>query len=185
MSVVDLRPSDPGRFNFTPRLFHLSSSSGEFAAVEFLYPARDPKKVNSMPFLQEDLYAASQPGAHIYAGVYTFNQSQCAPCSIGSLTIFFSCPCELQPCSWWTITTRCICGRAGGLRTVRAPARPESAGTRTGSAQWRRCCSTVEVGGGEEVSGKVQQRVLTGCSFFSKTSNVFLIFFCLFPHRNE
>uniref|UniRef100_A0A671YGH2 Supervillin a n=1 Tax=Sparus aurata TaxID=8175 RepID=A0A671YGH2_SPAAU len=60
--TYDCMLQDPGRFNFTPRLYQLSSSSGEFAAVEFLYPARDPKKVNSMPFLQEDLYAASQPG---------------------------------------------------------------------------------------------------------------------------
>lgn len=30
--------------------------------MEFLDPARAPKEVNSMPFLQEDLYAASQPG---------------------------------------------------------------------------------------------------------------------------
>ncbi|XP_034998711.2 supervillin a isoform X5 [Hippoglossus stenolepis] len=59
--AYDCMLQDPGRFNFTPRLYQLSSSSGEFAAVEFLYPARDPKQVNSMPFLQEDLYAASQP----------------------------------------------------------------------------------------------------------------------------
>lgn len=50
-----------------------------------------------------------------------------------------------QLCSWWTTTTRCICGRAGGLRTVKAPAQPESAGTQTGSVPWRPCCSTVEV----------------------------------------
>ncbi|XP_044032515.1 supervillin a isoform X16 [Siniperca chuatsi] len=60
--AYDCMLQDPGRFNFSPRLYQLSSSSGEFAAVEFLYPARDPKQVNSMPFLQEDLYAASQPG---------------------------------------------------------------------------------------------------------------------------
>ncbi|XP_038579799.1 supervillin a isoform X7 [Micropterus salmoides] len=59
--AYDCMLQDPGRFNFSPRLYQLSSSSGEFAAVEFLYPARDPKQVNSMPFLQEDLYAASQP----------------------------------------------------------------------------------------------------------------------------
>lgn len=53
---------DPGNFNFTPRLFILSSSSGDFAATEFMYPARDPSVVNSMPFLQEDLYSAPQPG---------------------------------------------------------------------------------------------------------------------------
>ncbi|KAK5850017.1 hypothetical protein PBY51_014303 [Eleginops maclovinus] len=59
--AYDCMLQDPGRFNFSPRLYQLSSSSGEFAAVEFLYPARDPKQVNSMPFLQEDLYTASQP----------------------------------------------------------------------------------------------------------------------------
>ncbi|XP_049913263.1 supervillin a isoform X4 [Epinephelus moara] len=59
--AYDCMLQDPGRFNFSPRLYQLSSSSGEFAAVEFLFPARNPKEVNSMPFLQEDLYAASQP----------------------------------------------------------------------------------------------------------------------------
>jgi len=54
--------SDPGKFNFTPRLFQLSSASGEFVAVEFVYPSREPNLVNSMPFLQEDLYTATQPG---------------------------------------------------------------------------------------------------------------------------
>ena len=53
---------DPGNFNFTPRLFILSSSSGDFSATEFMYPARDPSVVNSMPFLQDDLYSAPQPG---------------------------------------------------------------------------------------------------------------------------
>uniref|UniRef100_A0A674MYB5 Supervillin a n=1 Tax=Takifugu rubripes TaxID=31033 RepID=A0A674MYB5_TAKRU len=59
--AYDCMLQDPGRFNFTPRLYQLSSSSGQFTAVEFLYPARDSKKVNSMPFLEEDLYTASQP----------------------------------------------------------------------------------------------------------------------------
>uniref|UniRef100_A0A8C5M522 Supervillin n=1 Tax=Leptobrachium leishanense TaxID=445787 RepID=A0A8C5M522_9ANUR len=59
--AYDCMLQDPGKFNFTPRLFSLSSSSGEFIASEFLYPSRDPNVVNSMPFLQEDLYTASQP----------------------------------------------------------------------------------------------------------------------------
>ncbi|XP_024135348.1 supervillin a isoform X2 [Oryzias melastigma] len=59
--AYDCMLQDPGRFNFTPRLYQLSSSSGEFAVVEYLYPAREPEQVNSMPFLQEDLYAACQP----------------------------------------------------------------------------------------------------------------------------
>lgn len=53
---------DPGKFNFTPRLFQLSSSSGEFVAQEFFYPSRTPDLVSAFPFLQEDLYSAPQPG---------------------------------------------------------------------------------------------------------------------------
>ncbi|KAM4705509.1 LOW QUALITY PROTEIN: supervillin [Rhinophrynus dorsalis] len=59
--AYDCMLQDPGKFNFTPRLFSLSSSSGEFTASEYMYPSREPTVVNSMPFLQEDLYTASQP----------------------------------------------------------------------------------------------------------------------------
>ncbi|XP_051771006.1 supervillin a isoform X12 [Ctenopharyngodon idella] len=59
--AYDCMLQDPGKFNFTPRLFQLSSASGEFVAVEFAYPSREPNLVNSMPFLQEDLYTATQP----------------------------------------------------------------------------------------------------------------------------
>ncbi|XP_068091798.1 supervillin isoform X3 [Hyperolius riggenbachi] len=59
--AYDCMLQDPGKFNFTPRLFNLSSSSGEFTAAEYMYPSRLPSVVNSMPFLQEDLYTASQP----------------------------------------------------------------------------------------------------------------------------
>ncbi|XP_073085107.1 supervillin isoform X14 [Manis javanica] len=59
--AYDCMLQDPGNFNFTPRLFILSSSSGDFSATEFIYPARDASVVNSMPFLQEDLYSAPQP----------------------------------------------------------------------------------------------------------------------------
>ncbi|XP_062336336.1 supervillin a [Osmerus eperlanus] len=59
--TYDCMLQDPGKFNFTPRLYQLSSSSGEFVATEFFYPAREPSLVNSLPFLQEDLYTASQP----------------------------------------------------------------------------------------------------------------------------
>ncbi|XP_012586790.1 PREDICTED: supervillin isoform X3 [Condylura cristata] len=59
--AYDCMLQDPGNFNFTPRLFILSSSSGDFSATEFMYPARESSVVNSMPFLQEDLYSAPQP----------------------------------------------------------------------------------------------------------------------------
>ncbi|XP_027626846.1 supervillin [Tupaia chinensis] len=59
--AYDCMLQDPGSFNFAPRLFILSSSSGDFSATEFMYPARAPSVVSSMPFLQEDLYSAPQP----------------------------------------------------------------------------------------------------------------------------
>uniref|UniRef100_A0A8C5AQQ3 HP domain-containing protein n=1 Tax=Gadus morhua TaxID=8049 RepID=A0A8C5AQQ3_GADMO len=59
--AYDCMLQDPGRFSFTPRLYQLGSSSGEFRAVELLYPARVPEQVNPQPFLQEDLYTAAQP----------------------------------------------------------------------------------------------------------------------------
>ncbi|KAJ8396111.1 hypothetical protein AAFF_G00021840 [Aldrovandia affinis] len=59
--AYDCMLQDPGKFNFTPRLFQLTSSSGEFVATESFTPSRVPELVNSLPFLQEDLYAASQP----------------------------------------------------------------------------------------------------------------------------
>ncbi|XP_075853811.1 supervillin isoform X6 [Microcebus murinus] len=59
--AYDCMLQDPGSFNFAPRLFILSSSSGDFLATEFTYPARAPSAISSMPFLQEDLYSAPQP----------------------------------------------------------------------------------------------------------------------------
>lgn len=56
--------TDPGKYNYTPRLFHLSASSGLFEAQEKLYPARVPEGIMAMPFLQENLYSAQQPGAN-------------------------------------------------------------------------------------------------------------------------
>lgn len=49
----------------TPRLFHMTSASSTvFDVVEILSPCRtdDDDVCVLMPFLQEDLYAASQPG---------------------------------------------------------------------------------------------------------------------------
>uniref|UniRef100_A0A8C2A7W4 Supervillin n=1 Tax=Cyprinus carpio TaxID=7962 RepID=A0A8C2A7W4_CYPCA len=59
--AYDCMLQDPGKFNFTPRLFQLSSSSGEFMAQEFFNPSRATDLVCSLPFLQEDLYSTPQP----------------------------------------------------------------------------------------------------------------------------
>ncbi|XP_061665830.1 supervillin isoform X2 [Syngnathoides biaculeatus] len=57
----DCMLQDPGKYNYTPRLFRLSASSGVFEGEEHLYPARATEGVTAMPFLQENLYLAQQP----------------------------------------------------------------------------------------------------------------------------
>lgn len=56
--------TDPGKYNYTPRLFRLSAKSGLFGGEELLYPARVMEGVMAMPFLQENLYSVQQPGKH-------------------------------------------------------------------------------------------------------------------------
>ncbi|XP_035510487.1 supervillin isoform X6 [Morone saxatilis] len=59
--AYDCMLQDPGKYNFTPRLFHLSTSSGSFQAEELQSPARLPGLVMAMPFVQESLYSVPQP----------------------------------------------------------------------------------------------------------------------------
>ncbi|XP_069108272.1 serine-rich adhesin for platelets-like isoform X2 [Argopecten irradians] len=54
--------SDRRPFNHSVRLFHMSSVSGMFEVHEIQNPSRTPDLVSSYPFLQSDLYKASQPG---------------------------------------------------------------------------------------------------------------------------
>uniref|UniRef100_A0A3Q3MLD2 Supervillin d n=1 Tax=Mastacembelus armatus TaxID=205130 RepID=A0A3Q3MLD2_9TELE len=59
--AYDCMLQDPGKYNYTPRLFRLSASSGVFEGEEQLSPARVAEGVMAMPFLQENLYSAQQP----------------------------------------------------------------------------------------------------------------------------
>ncbi|XP_053269432.1 supervillin isoform X2 [Pleuronectes platessa] len=59
--AYDCMLQDPGKYNYTARLFKLSASSGVFEGEEQLYPARVTEGVMAMPFLQENLYDAQQP----------------------------------------------------------------------------------------------------------------------------
>lgn len=59
--AYDCMLKDPGKYNYTPRLFRLSASSGVFEGEELLYAARVSESVMAMPFLQEELYSAQQP----------------------------------------------------------------------------------------------------------------------------
>jgi len=49
------------RLDHTPRLFRLSSVSGEFAATELLCPHRTRVAAMPFPFLQDELYHVNQP----------------------------------------------------------------------------------------------------------------------------
>ncbi|CAL1587914.1 unnamed protein product [Knipowitschia caucasica] len=59
--AYDCMLQDPGKYNFTPRLFHLSASAGSFKAEERQSPSRMPGLVMTMPFVQEILLSAPQP----------------------------------------------------------------------------------------------------------------------------
>lgn len=59
--AYDCMLQDPGKYNYTPRLFWLDASSGVFRGEEILSPTRVAEGVMAMPFLQENLYSAQQP----------------------------------------------------------------------------------------------------------------------------
>ncbi|XP_051523403.1 supervillin-like isoform X2 [Myxocyprinus asiaticus] len=59
--AYDCMLQDPGKYNFTPRLFHLSASGGTFQGEEQFNPAQVTGAVMAMPFLLENLYLAPQP----------------------------------------------------------------------------------------------------------------------------
>ncbi|XP_072549807.1 supervillin [Salminus brasiliensis] len=57
----DCMLQDPGKYNFTPRLFHLSAQSGTFKGEELLSPSRATGVVIAMPFFQRCLFSVPQP----------------------------------------------------------------------------------------------------------------------------
>ncbi|CAL8304515.1 unnamed protein product [Merluccius merluccius] len=59
--AYDCMLQDPGKYNFTPRLYHLSVHAGTFQGEELQSAARLPGVVMAMPFIQESLYSAPQP----------------------------------------------------------------------------------------------------------------------------
>ncbi|XP_016896254.1 supervillin-like isoform X3 [Cynoglossus semilaevis] len=77
--AYDCMLQDPGKYNFTPRLFHLSASSGSFQGEELQSPSRLPGLVMAMPFVQESLYAAPQPALFLldnHLEVYLWQRRQ-------------------------------------------------------------------------------------------------------------
>ncbi|KAJ8389941.1 hypothetical protein AAFF_G00112260 [Aldrovandia affinis] len=59
--AYDCMLQDPGKYNFTPRLFRFSACSGVLEAEEHLGPTRVTGMVTPMPFQQESLYSVPQP----------------------------------------------------------------------------------------------------------------------------
>ncbi|KAL4659270.1 supervillin-like [Arapaima gigas] len=59
--AYDCMLQDPGKYNFTPRLFHLSARSGVFQGKELLSPTWMEDVVTAMPFPQETLCAEPEP----------------------------------------------------------------------------------------------------------------------------
>ncbi|XP_067274939.1 supervillin isoform X2 [Pseudorasbora parva] len=75
----DCMLQDPGKFNFTPRLFHLSAQSGTFKGVEFISPSHVNGVITAMPFLQDKLYAVPHPALFLldnYLEVYLWQSCE-------------------------------------------------------------------------------------------------------------
>ncbi|KAF5903216.1 supervillin-like isoform X5, partial [Clarias magur] len=59
--AYDCMLQDPGKYNFTPRLFHLSAQSGTLKGEELLCASRATGVITAMPFIQDFLYSVPQP----------------------------------------------------------------------------------------------------------------------------
>ena len=56
---------------YTPRMWQLTSATGEFTANEVLCPSRS-QEVEAFPFLQTDLYTVEQPGKKFTSVIWLF-----------------------------------------------------------------------------------------------------------------
>ncbi|KTF74790.1 hypothetical protein cypCar_00027995, partial [Cyprinus carpio] len=75
----DCMLQDPGKFNFTPRLYHLSTQSGTFKGVELISPSHVNGVITAMPFLQDKLYAVPHPAIFLldnYLEVYLWQSCE-------------------------------------------------------------------------------------------------------------
>uniref|UniRef100_A0A8C1P4U6 Supervillin-like n=1 Tax=Cyprinus carpio TaxID=7962 RepID=A0A8C1P4U6_CYPCA len=75
----DCMLQDPGKFNFTPRLYHLSAQSGTFKGVELISPSHGNGVITAMPFLQDKLYAVPHPALFLldnYLEVYLWQSCE-------------------------------------------------------------------------------------------------------------
>ncbi|XP_046895025.1 supervillin isoform X3 [Hypomesus transpacificus] len=97
--AYDCMLQDPGKYNFTPRLFHLSAGSGTFRGEELQSPGRLPGVVMAMPFVQESLYSVPQPSIFLLDNrleVYLWQGIQAEDDNYST-----------SPCSSWDNERRC------------------------------------------------------------------------------
>ncbi|XP_026064484.1 supervillin-like isoform X2 [Carassius auratus] len=75
----DCMLQDPGKFNFTPRLYHLSAQSGTFKGVELISPSNMSGVITAMPFLQDKMYDVPHPALFLldnYLEVYLWQSCE-------------------------------------------------------------------------------------------------------------
>lgn len=75
----DCMLQDPGKFNFTPRLFHLSAQSGTFEGLELISPSHANGVITAMPFFEDKLYTVPQPALFLldnYLEVYLWKSCE-------------------------------------------------------------------------------------------------------------
>lgn len=82
--VYDCMLQDPGKYNFTPRLFHLRLHAGAFQGQELHSAARLPGVIMAMPFVQESLYSAAQPALFLLDNRLEVYLWQRGPPAVGS-----------------------------------------------------------------------------------------------------
>ncbi|XP_043090608.1 supervillin [Puntigrus tetrazona] len=110
----DCMLQDPGKFNFTPRLYHLSAQSGTFVGVELISPSHVNGVITAMPFLQDKLYAVPHPALFLldnYLEVYLWQ----------------SCESSVSQRSHWDKEKKCAMETALQYCKERNPRRPPMA----------------------------------------------------------
>ncbi|XP_053708509.1 supervillin-like isoform X2 [Synchiropus splendidus] len=106
--AYDCMLHDPGKYNFTPRLFHLSAASGTFKAEELLSLSRLPGLLMAMPFVQENLFTAPQPALFLLDNrleVYLWQRN--SPDLSESSSSAWSCWQEERRCAMQTVLQYC------------------------------------------------------------------------------
>ncbi|XP_071823149.1 uncharacterized protein [Apostichopus japonicus] len=102
------------KYNYTLRVFHLTSSSGVFVANEILNTSRTEDHITPYPCLQSDLYTAQQPALFVIDNQYEVylwqgwwpedRQSEDSPKTTGSAQLKFNLE---RKCAMETVLAYC------------------------------------------------------------------------------